>query len=130
AGPRGAEGLAVITRADCLARDAADPLASLRERFVLPSGIVYLDGNSLGPLPRATAARVRQVIEHEWGEQLIRAWNSADWLSLPRRVGDKIARLIGAGPGEVVATDSTSVNLHKVLAAALTLAAADAPSRT
>jgi kynureninase len=118
-----------ITRERCLALDARDPLAAHRARFVLPPGLVYLDGNSLGPLPQATAQRVREVIEHEWGQELIRAWNSADWLGLPQRVGDKIAQLIGAAPGEVIVTDSTSINLHKVLAAAITIARDDSPGR-
>ena len=101
------------------ALDAADPLASFRERFVLPDGVTYLDGNSLGALPRVTAERVREVLEAEWGTGLIRSWNSADWINAPRRVGAKIARLIGAGPHEVVVADSTSVNLHKLIVAAL-----------
>ena len=119
-----------MNRADCEALDAADPLRPHRAAFALPDGVIYLDGNSLGPLPRATAARVREVVEDEWGEELIRAWNSADWIGQPRRVGDKIARLIGARPGEVVAADSTSINLYKVLGAALALARAEAPART
>lgn len=101
------------------ALDAADPLASFRERFVLPHGVTYLDGNSLGALPRVTAERVREVIEAEWGTGLIRSWNDADWINAPQRVGAKIARLIGAGPHEVVVADSTSVNLHKLIVAAL-----------
>ena len=119
----------MTTRTDCLALDAADPLAPLRDQFVLPAGVIYLDGNSLGALPKAAAARVQQVVAAEWGEGLIRSWNTARWIDLPARVGDKIARLIGAGPGEVVAADSTSVNLYKVLSAALRLARATAPAR-
>ncbi len=118
-----------MNRDDALALDAADPLAPLRAQFEIPDGLIYLDGNSLGVLPRATPARVQQVLQQEWGQGLIRSWNSAGWMALPQRVGDKIARLIGAGPGEVVAADSTSVNLYKVLAAALTITAADAPAR-
>lgn len=110
---------AVLTRADLAALDACDPLASMRERFVVPKGLVYLDGNSLGALPKATAARVQAVVTQEWGEGLIRSWNTADWISMPRRIGDKIARLIGAQPGEVIVADSTSINAFKVLAAAL-----------
>ena len=79
-------------------------------------------------LPRATAARVQQVVQDEWGNGLIRSWNTAGWIDLPQRIGDKIARLIGAAPGEVVAADSTSVNLYKVLSAALMLVKADAPA--
>ena len=111
----------MITRSVAEALDAADPLAPFRERFVLPDGLVYLDGNSLGALPKAAAARVAEVVAHEWGEGLVRSWNDAGWIDLPRRVGDKIARLVGAGPGEVVCADSTSVNVFKVLSAALAL---------
>jgi kynureninase len=110
-----------MTRNEAAALDAADPLAPLREQFDLPEGVIYLDGNSLGVLPRATAARVQQVVKDEWGVGLIRSWNQAHWMELPARIGDKIARLIGAGAGEVVCADSTSVNLFKVLSAALTL---------
>jgi kynureninase len=116
-----------MTRQDALALDAADPLAPLREQFHIPEGLIYLDGNSLGVLPRSTAARVQQVVEQEWGQGLIRSWNSAGWMALPARVGDKIAQLVGAGPGELVVADSTSVNLFKVLAAALLIVKQDAP---
>jgi kynureninase len=118
-----------FTRQDALALDAADALAPLRAQFSLPEGLIYLDGNSLGVLPVATAARVQQVITQEWGTDLIRSWNSAGWITLPQRVGDKVARLVGAAPGELVVADSTSVNLFKVLAAALHIAKADAPQR-
>jgi len=118
-----------ITRNDCAALDRADPLAPLRARFFIPDDVIYLDGNSLGALPRAAAARVQQTVRDEWGRDLIRSWNTAGWIDLPQRVGDKIGRLIGAGPGEVVVADSTSVNLFKVLSAALNLQRADAPSR-
>jgi kynureninase len=111
----------VTTRADCETRDAADPLASFRTEFVLPEGVIYLDGNSLGALPRRTSSRVREMIEDEWGQGLIRSWNSAGWYDLPRGLGDRLAPLIGAGPGEVVVCDSTSVNLFKALTAALRL---------
>jgi kynureninase len=113
-----------MNRADCVARDAADPLRAHRAAFALPDGVVYLDGNSLGALPRTTSARVREVIEREWGDGLIRSWNAAHWIELPRRVGAKIARLIGAQPDEVICADSTSVNLFKALATALRLQAA------
>ena len=103
------------------AMDAADPLAGLREKFVMPEGLVYLDGNSLGPLPAATAARLEGVIREEWGRDLIASWNTHDWIALPRTVGDGIAPLLGAAAGEVVVADSTSVNLFKLLAAALRL---------
>lgn len=119
-----------MTRDDALALDAADPLAPLREQFSLPPGTIYLDGNSLGVLPKATAARVMQVVQQEWGTDLIKSWNSAGWITLAQRIGDKIARLVGAGPGELVVADSTSVNLFKVLHAALDIQRADAPQRT
>ena len=118
-----------MTRDDALALDAADALAPLREQFSLPPGLIYLDGNSLGVLPKATAARVQQVVQQEWGVDLIRSWNTAGWMELPQRVGDKIARLVGAGAGELVVADSTSVNLFKVLSAALSMAQADTPKR-
>ena len=118
-----------MTRDEALALDAQDPLAELRDQFSLPEGVIYLDGNSLGVLPRTAAARVQQVVTQEWGTDLITSWNKAGWMDLPQRVGDKIARLVGAGPGELVVADSTSVNLFKVLSAALTLVKADAPER-
>jgi kynureninase len=117
------------TLQDCRALDAQDPLRTLRDQFTLPEGVIYLDGNSLGVLPKTAAARVAEAVTHEWGQGLIRSWNSAGWFSLPQRLGDKIAQLIGAKPGEVVATDSTSINLYKVLSAALHIAAQDAPQR-
>jgi len=98
--------------------DATDPLAPFRDRFALPEGLIYLDGNSLGALPRQTAARLKRVVEQEWGESLIRSWNDADWVDAPRRVGAKIARMIGAHEDEVVVADSTSVCLFKLLMAA------------
>lgn len=109
----------MTTRLDCLALDAQDPLATLRARFDLPQGVIYLDGNSLGARPRTALARATEVIAREWGEDLIRSWNSAGWFDLPRRLGDRLAPLIGARAGEVVVTDSTSLNLFKALAAAL-----------
>ena len=110
-----------MTRDECIALDVQDRLAAHRQKFALPEGVIYLDGNSLGALPRATRERVKHVIEHEWGEGLIRSWNAAHWIDLPRRVGDKIARLIGAQLDEVICADSTSINLFKVLATALRL---------
>jgi len=124
-GDRGAD----ISRADCLALDLQDPLRGLREQFEIPPGLIYLDGNSLGVCPKATPARVQQVVQQEWGHDLIRSWNTAGWITLPQRVGDKIARLVGAGPGELLVADSTSVNLYKVLWSALAIAAADAPAK-
>ena len=114
---------------DCQVLDQQDPLRQLRDQFDLPDGVIYLDGNSLGVLPRATPERVAQAVTQEWGQDLIKSWNSAGWFTLPQRVGDKIARVIGAGAGEVVAADSTSINLYKVLSAALHIAAADAPQK-
>ena len=111
----------MTTRENCAALDAGDPLASFRARFALPEGVIYLDGNSLGALPKSAIERARGVIGEEWGDGLIRSWNDADWMDLPFKAGDKIARLIGAGEGEVVACDSTSVNLFKLLAAAFAL---------
>ena len=99
--------------------DASDPLRAFRERFDLPPNVVYLDGNSLGALPRATRQRIARVVADEWGAGLIRSWNECDWIRAPRRVGDKIAGLIGAAPGEVIVADSTSANLFKLIHAAL-----------
>ena len=110
-----------MDRETCLSFDRQDPLARFRDEFTLPDGIMYLDGNSLGALPRATIARVDEVISQEWGSGLIRSWNAAHWIEAPRRIGDKIGRLIGARPGEVIVADSTSVNLFKLLAGALLL---------
>ena len=103
------------------ALDAADPLRGLRSRFTLPEGVVYLDGNSLGALPAATPARVAELVTREWGQGLIRSWNDAGWYDLPRGLGDRIAPLVGAAAGQLVVCDSTSVNLFKVLTAALRL---------
>lgn len=106
-------------RAHAIERDARDVLAPFRARFQLPADQIYLDGNSLGAMPIATPARIEASVRRDWGEGLIQSWNTAGWWHAPRRVGAKIARLIGAGADEVVATDSTSVNLFKVLAAAV-----------
>jgi kynureninase len=109
------------TRADAEAHDAADELAFLREEFALPQGVVYLDGNSLGALPRSAATRLREVAEREWGEGLIRSWNRHGWIDLPARVAAALAPLVGAAADEVAVADSTSVNLFKLLAGALRL---------
>lgn len=106
--------------------DAADPLAHFRDRFTLPEGVIYLDGNSLGALPKATSDALRRVVEQEWGEGLIRSWNVPDfggagWIEAAGRIGAKIAPLIGAEPDEVIACDSTSVNLFKLISAALAM---------
>ena len=101
--------------------DAADPLRSVRDKFDLPEGVIYLNGNSLGPLPKATKARMAQVVEQEWGTGLIRSWNSAGWVNLPQRLGSMIAPLVGAESDEVIVADSTSVNLFKLIHAGFKL---------
>ncbi|TAD90730.1 MAG: kynureninase [Alphaproteobacteria bacterium] len=111
----------MVTRAEVLALDQADQLAGFRDRFVLDDGLIYLDGNSLGALPKHTAARVADVVSREWGRDLITSWNRNDWIGMPTRIGDKIGRLIGAAPGQVVCSDSTSINVFKLAAAALAL---------
>jgi kynureninase len=98
--------------------DRRDPLRALRDEFEIPAGIIYLDGNSLGALARQVADRVRTVLTREWGRDLVGAWVSAGWIDLPRRVGSKLAPLVGAEPDEVVVADSTSVNLFKCILAA------------
>jgi len=110
-----------MDRAHAASLDAADPLARFRDAFVLPAGIIYLDGNSLGPLPRAAAERAERAVREEWGQGLITSWNAAGWIEAPQRLGGKLARLIGAKPSEVVVADSTSVNLFKLAAGALSL---------
>jgi len=111
----------MMTRQDFEALDRADPLRLFRDRFALPEGVLYLDGNSLGAMPRAALARLTQVAAVEWGQDLIRSWNKHGWIDLQQRIGAKIGRLIGAKPGETIVADSTSVNLFKLLAAALQL---------
>ena len=119
----------MTTRSQCQARDAQDLLAPLRNQFTLPAGVIYLDGNSLGARPAASLARAQQVIAHEWGNGLIRSWNSAGWADLSQRLGNRLAPLIGARDAEVVITDTTSINLFKVLSAALTVQRQRAPAR-
>src|ERR1700752_3231262 len=99
--------------------DRPDPLRGKRELFELPAGLIYLDGNSLGPPPKAAFAELEQAARHEWGQGLIRSWNDAGWWSLTDTLGDRIGRLIGAQAGETVVTDSTSINVFKALHAAL-----------
>jgi kynureninase len=101
----------------------------MRDLFQLPPGMIYLDGNSLGVLPKATPSRIAQAVTQEWGNDLIKSWNKAGWFQLPLKVGDKIARLIGANANEVVSADSTSINLYKVLSAAMSIAKADTPHK-
>lgn len=107
--------------ADIAALDAADPLAHLRDRFLLPEGLLYLDGNSLGALPKKAVSRAGDTVLHEWGTSLIRSWNDHGWIEAPQRVGAKIAALIGAQPHEVIVADSVSVNLFKLILAAAPL---------
>ena len=109
----------MISRDDMAALDRRDDLAAMREKFDLPDGIIYLDGNSLGPLPRHVPARLAEVVTEQWRNDLIKSWNIHGWMQMPQTVGDRIAPLIGAGPGEVLAGDSTTVNLFKLMAAAL-----------
>lgn len=109
----------MTSRQTSLDRDAADPLGKVRDRFSLPDGVIYLDGNSLGALTHTAAARVSDATRQQWGRDLISSWNSHGWIGLPQQVGRKIAGLIGAEADEVVAADSVSVNLFKLAAAAV-----------
>ncbi|WP_372627465.1 kynureninase [Arsukibacterium sp.] len=100
-------------------RDAQDSLAAKRDAFILPPNTIYLDGNSLGAMPKVAATRAQEVLATQWSLDLIKSWNSHSWIDLPSTVGEKIARLIGATPGQVISCDSTSVNLFKVLSSAM-----------
>jgi len=111
----------MLSRDDCAGLDRRDPLKGIRVRFRRPKDLLYFDGNSLGMLSQPALSRAIETIEEEWGEGLIESWTEAGWINLPERVGAKIARLIGAGADEVIATDSTSVNIFKLLAAAIRL---------
>lgn len=115
-----------MIRSDAVDLDVHDPLAFVAQRFVIPDGLMYLDGNSLGMLPRGVSARVADLVERQWGQDLIRSWNKHDWIGAGRRVGNRIGELIGAAPGEVLAADSTSVNLYKLLVASVRMR----PART
>lgn len=108
-----------MTLDEARALDAADPLAGMRDRFALPEGLIYLDGNSLGALPRAAPAAIAELVERQWGRDLITSWNRHGWIDAPATLGATLARLIGAAADEVLVCDSTSVNLFKLLAAAL-----------
>lgn len=108
----------MMTADEAHALDAADPLRGFRARFALPEGVIYLDGNSLGPLTHAAADAMAEMVGEQWGKRLIRGWNEG-WIDAPNRIGDKIAQLVGAAPGEVLACDSTSANLYKLIVAAL-----------
>jgi kynureninase len=112
---------ALVSREACVARDASDPIGALRDRFVIPDDVIYLDGNSLGPMPRAAVATFNRTIEQEWGQDLIKSWNSAGWFDMPLRLGDRIGALIGAAPGQTVVCDTTSINLYKAVHAAIGL---------
>ncbi|ASW08878.1 kynureninase [Rhizobium sp. 11515TR] len=103
------------------AMDETDPLRVFRSRFALPAGVIYLDGNSLGAASHEVFAEVRQAAMEEWGNGLIRSWNSAGWFHLPLELGDRVGRLIGAAEGQTVVTDSTSINIYKTLHAALAM---------
>lgn len=105
------------SRNDALTLDGADPLRRFKGAFDLPAGVIYLDGNSLGPPPRAALARIQQTAEHEWGRDLVGSWNSAGWFDMPKTCGAKVAALIGAPPDDVIVADSVSVNLFKLAAA-------------
>jgi kynureninase len=111
----------MTSREVCVARDSVDPLHAFRDRFVIPEGIIYLDGNSLGPMPRAAAATLGRTIEQEWGQDLIKSWNSAGWFDMPVRLGDRVGALIGAAPGQTLVCDTTSINLYKAIQAAIGL---------
>ncbi|MBI3284787.1 MAG: kynureninase [Burkholderiales bacterium] len=119
-----------LDRDYCLQLDRQDPLAALREEFDLPAGVIYLDGNSLGARPKAALQRAQQVVQQEWGSDLIKSWNKAGWFDLPSRLGNQLASLIGAAENEVVVTDSTSINLFKAIAAALQIQTKDAQRKT
>jgi kynureninase len=109
------------SREACVARDSVDPLRGFRDRFIIPEGIIYLDGNSLGPMPRAAAGILNRTIEQEWGQDLIKSWNSAGWFDMPVRLGDRVGALIGAAPGQTLVCDTTSINLYKAIHAAIAL---------
>ena len=120
----------ITSRDDCQALDQQDVLASLRDDFILPDGIIYLDGNSLGARPKASLQRAQEVITQEWGTDLITSWNKAGWFELPSSLGNQLAPLVGAETNEVVVTDSTSINLFKAIAAALHIQSKDAKRKT
>src|SRR5690606_40102309 len=103
------------------ARDASDPLRPFRQRFMLPEGTVYLDGNSLGAASPSVLAELEHAAKVEWADDLIRSWNTAGWFDLPVVLGDRIGRLVGAAAGQVVVADTTSINVYKALHAALSL---------
>ncbi len=111
----------MITRDTCVALDAADPFKAFREKFHIPEGLIYFDGNSLGPMPKNAPARVADAVTRQWGEDLITSWNKNNWFTLPQTIGDKISRLLGGGEGNLIVADTISINMFKVLSAALAL---------
>lgn len=119
-----------LTLADCAALDAADPLGALRSQFVpAPEGMIFLDGNSVGAMPRTAPERMARALNHEWSALRRKAWHEADWLDAPQRIGAGMAAMIGAPPEDVIAVDNTTLNLHKLLAYGLQLAAAEGNGR-
>jgi kynureninase len=108
-----------MTRDEARALDAADPLREMRERFVLPDGVIYLDGNSLGALPKATSPQLFDLVECQWGEDLVTSWNKHGWIDWPQRIAARLAPIAGASPSELLIADSTSVCLFKLLASAV-----------
>lgn len=119
----------MITLQQCEDFDRSDELAAFRGQFDLPENIIYLDGNSLGAMPKNAMANAQHVIREEWGKGLIGSWNTADWWNLPTRLGDKLAPVVGADSGELIVTDSTSINVFKVLAAAIRIQKEEQPQR-
>jgi kynureninase len=111
----------MTTRDECLSLDERDPLAPLRDEFLLSDAEIYLDGNSLGPVAKGTQRRVREVIDHEWGEGLVRSWNKARWMDAPLALGDRLAPMIGAREGEVLVADTLTFLLAKIIGGALEL---------
>lgn len=113
--------IAIADLADVRVMDANDPLRGMRDCFVLPEGLIYLDGNSLGVASQAAYGEIDKAARLEWGQDLIRAWNKDGWFEMPLELGDRIGRLIGAAPGQTVVADTTSINIYKALHAALGL---------
>ncbi|HUY16833.1 MAG TPA: hypothetical protein VMV11_04640, partial [Acidimicrobiales bacterium] len=103
----------MITRDDCVALDTKDVLAPLRDEFRLDEKEIYLDGNSLGPVSRAVTTRVNEVLSDEWGRGLVRGWSESGWMEMPTRLGERLAPLIGAQPGEVLVADTLTILLAK-----------------
>ena len=111
----------MITCDTCVALDAADPFSAYRDKFHIPEGVTYFDGNSLGLMPKNVPARVADAMTRQWGEDLITSWNKNSWFTLPQTIGDKISRLLGGGAGNLIVADTISINLFKVLTSALAL---------